>query len=77
MTLGAGEYKIITQPEKSIIVNKEKKEAELAALEDSLKNVSISQEDIDAFVAQETEEREQAIVKRIIKAKNILEKING
>ena len=77
MTLKPGEYKIVTQPEKSVIVNKVEKEAELANLQNIYKNLSISQEEIDLWVAEELEIRRRMYEERIAQTQGILDKING
>ena len=76
MSLEEGEYKIITQPEKSIIVNKTDKEAELAKLIENLNNLEVTNEEKEEWANQELERRQKVYIKRIEETNIILDKLN-
>lgn len=71
------DYKIVIQPERFIMVNKEDKEAELVILEDLLKNLTITKAEIDEWKAEELVKREELYIRRIKETQEILNIING
>ena len=76
-TLSEGEYKIITQPERSEIIKLSDKEAELEKLKTIYANLEVTKEEQTEWAEQELQVRQDIYQKRIQEVQALIDKING